>query len=141
MRFTPALIFMAAACSHAAASLDRGSPKVSLELQRAFETNEYVDIIVDMDQSTEQVEAVAGEPTDSFVEKLQAFTEVQQKPVKDLLNTHPNLFHGTPTFFWITDSIAIPQASAELVSQLAAMDGVKSIHAPEIAHIDGGGPN
>ncbi|CAK4081176.1 unnamed protein product [Aphanomyces euteiches] len=116
----------------------RGSPKVTEGLQEAFETNDYVDIIVTMSKSTDEIEAVPGE-TQSFVEKLQAFTEKQQKPVKDLLTSHPDQFHGKPTFFWITNSISIPQASSKLVSEIAEIDGVKEIRLPEVGHIEGGG--
>ncbi|KAG9410772.1 hypothetical protein AC1031_018797 [Aphanomyces cochlioides] len=121
-----------------AAVLLRGCPKVTENLQEAFKTNKHVDIIVTMKKSTDEIEAVPGK-TQSFVEKLQAFTGKQQQPVKDLLTSHPHRFHGKPTFFWITNSISIPQASSELVSEIAKIDGVKEIRLPEVGHIGGGG--
>ncbi|ETV86517.1 hypothetical protein H257_01693 [Aphanomyces astaci] len=139
MHVTTALVLALATFSHTVTCTERGNPKLSPELQLAFETISYVDIVVDMEAPTEQVEAIPGEATQSFVHKLQAFTEAQQKPVKDLLALHRTLFRGTPTFFWITNSIAIPQASPDLVSELAVVDGVKTIRVPDTAHIEGGG--
>ncbi|CAK4081177.1 unnamed protein product [Aphanomyces euteiches] len=120
-----------------AVMLLRGSPKVAEDLQEAFKTNKHVDIMVTMKKSTDEVEAVAGK-TQSYMQNLQAFTEKAQKPVKDLLTSHPHRFNGKPTFFWITNSVSIPQASSELVSDIAKIDGVEEIRLPVVGRIQGG---
>ncbi|KAF0696387.1 Aste57867_12853 [Aphanomyces stellatus] len=137
MRFLTPLLLALPLAALASSIRIRGTPKVTLDLQEAFETSDHVNIMVAMKESTEQIKMVQGDKQ-GYMEKLMAFTEAQQRPVKDLLAQYPGEYTGTPTFFWITDEVAVPGATAQLVSRLAAIDSVKEIRTEVIAHIDGG---
>ncbi|KAG1697349.1 hypothetical protein DVH05_016631 [Phytophthora capsici] len=59
-------------------------------------------------------------------ESLQRFAEMAQQPVKDLLGQREEQF-GSSTFLWISNSVAVKEACAELVVALAQLDGVEKI--------------
>ncbi|EQC31082.1 hypothetical protein SDRG_11267 [Saprolegnia diclina VS20] len=112
------------------------SPKVAPALATAFETTDRVNIMVELDGSTESVEnrSSSGDNT-NYMHDLQAFTAARQQAVKDVLAAHPTEFSGEPKFFWITNKVSVPQASAVLVMELADLSSVVAITGQHIVHI------
>ncbi|KDO33994.1 hypothetical protein SPRG_01268 [Saprolegnia parasitica CBS 223.65] len=127
-----ALVFLTLILSAAAMS-----PKVAPALATAFETTDRVNIMVELDGSTESVENRSSSSGDNtnYMHDLQAFTAARQQAVKDVLASHPTEFTGEPKFFWITNKVSVPQASAVLVMELADLPSVVAITGQHIVHI------
>ncbi|RHY19858.1 hypothetical protein DYB25_002856 [Aphanomyces astaci] len=110
------------------------SSKIAPELQQAFSTQDHVNLMVEFERSTTEVDAVPGDRT-QYMQNLQAFSAAQQQPVKDLLALHPDEFIGEAQYFWIDSKVHIPQATAVLAMELASVPTVKAIRGEVIAHI------
>nr|AIG56212.1 secreted protein [Achlya hypogyna] len=106
--------------------------KVDPALAAAFESADRVNIMVDLDGSTDCIENESGDNSD-YVAKLQAFTAARQESVQALLATLPDEYEGTPKFFWITNKVSV------LVMELADLPAVTAIRGEFVAHISGGG--
>ncbi|OQR87144.1 hypothetical protein ACHHYP_09494 [Achlya hypogyna] len=112
--------------------------KVDPALAAAFESADRVNIMVDLDGSTDCIENESGDNSD-YVAKLQAFTAARQESVQALLATLPDEYEGTPKFFWITNKVSVHQATQVLVMELADLPAVTAIRGEFVAHISGGG--
>ncbi|GMF14268.1 unnamed protein product [Phytophthora lilii] len=120
--------------------------KLSTDLLRVIHgnTDARVDVMVQLvspaqalQESCEHADAVAldrAQRASCVAESLQSFADQAQRPVKELLAEHGDLFSDS-TFLWISNSVAVKGASGELVLALARLDAVEKIQLEQVIEI------